>query len=141
MRMAGKLMLYLQYPFVRYAIIVGVLIALCSSLLGVTLVLKRFSYDFLVKFIQRFDGDRNIRYLESVARIRTPLHPDETDGLGILVDDLDGVLIFPGGVVFLGRDGVEMQPASRFAQGFHLLGIQVAPVLLLLVRFFGCIEF
>ena len=35
---------YLQYPFVRYALIVGVLIALCSSLLGVTLVLKRFSY-------------------------------------------------------------------------------------------------
>ncbi len=38
-----KLIMYLQYPFVRYAIIVGVLIALCSSLLGVTLVLKRFS--------------------------------------------------------------------------------------------------
>ena len=35
---------YLQFPFVRYAIIVGVLIALCSSLLGVTLVLKRFSF-------------------------------------------------------------------------------------------------
>jgi len=35
---------YLQYPFVRYALIVGVLIALCSSLLGVTLVLKRFSF-------------------------------------------------------------------------------------------------
>ena len=33
-----------QYPFVRYALIVGVLIALCSSLLGVTLVLKRFSF-------------------------------------------------------------------------------------------------
>ena len=39
-----KLQLYWQYPFVRYALIVGVLIALCSSLLGVTLVLKRFSY-------------------------------------------------------------------------------------------------
>ncbi len=39
-----KLILYLQYPFVRYALIVGVLIALCSSLLGVTLVLKRFSF-------------------------------------------------------------------------------------------------
>ena len=39
-----KLSLYLQYPFVRYALIVGVLIALCSSLLGVTLVLKRFSF-------------------------------------------------------------------------------------------------
>ena len=35
---------YLSYPFVRYAVIVGVLIAFCSSLLGVTLVLKRMSY-------------------------------------------------------------------------------------------------
>lgn len=39
-----KIIFYMQYPFVRYAIIVGVLIALSSSLLGVTLVLKRFSY-------------------------------------------------------------------------------------------------
>lgn len=39
-----KLTLYLQYPFVQYALIVGVLISLCSSLLGVTLVLKRFSF-------------------------------------------------------------------------------------------------
>ena len=38
------LALYLGYPFVRYALIVGVLIALCASLLGVTLVLKRFSF-------------------------------------------------------------------------------------------------
>ncbi len=38
------LSMYLAYPFVRYALIVGVLIALCSSLLGVTLVLKRFSF-------------------------------------------------------------------------------------------------
>ena len=42
--MFEKLTLYLQYPFVRYALIVGILIALCSSLLGVTLVLKRFSF-------------------------------------------------------------------------------------------------
>ena len=35
---------YLTYPFVRYALVVGVLIALSSSLLGVTLVLKRYSY-------------------------------------------------------------------------------------------------
>ena len=39
-----KLAFYWAYPFVRYALIVGVLIALCSSLLGVTLVLKRFSF-------------------------------------------------------------------------------------------------
>ena len=42
--MLNTLLLYLSYPFVRYALIVGVLIALCSSLLGVTLVLKRFSF-------------------------------------------------------------------------------------------------
>ncbi len=42
--MIEKLIFYFQYPFVRYALIVGVLIALCSSLLGVTLVLKRFSF-------------------------------------------------------------------------------------------------
>ena len=35
---------YFSYPFVQRAIIAGVLIALCSSLLGVTLVLKRFSF-------------------------------------------------------------------------------------------------
>ena len=42
--MMDKLMMYLSYPFVQYALIVGVLIALSSSLLGVTLVLKRFSF-------------------------------------------------------------------------------------------------
>lgn len=42
--MLEKLSSYLEYPFVRYALVVGVLIALCSSLLGVTLVLKRFSF-------------------------------------------------------------------------------------------------
>lgn len=42
--MIETLQFYLSYPFVRYALIVGMLIALCSSLLGVTLVLKRFSY-------------------------------------------------------------------------------------------------
>ena len=35
---------YFSFAFVRYAFIVGVLISLCSSLLGVTLVLKRFSF-------------------------------------------------------------------------------------------------
>lgn len=34
----------MKYPFVQYALVVGTLIALCSSLLGVTLVLKRFSF-------------------------------------------------------------------------------------------------
>ncbi len=44
MEMLMKLGEYLQFGFVQKALIVGVLIALCSSLLGVTLVLKRFSF-------------------------------------------------------------------------------------------------
>lgn len=42
--MLRELLMYLDYPFVQYAFVVGVLIALCSSLVGVTLVLKRYSY-------------------------------------------------------------------------------------------------
>lgn len=40
----SKFGVYFSYPFVRNALIVGVLIAFCSSLLGVTLVLKRYSF-------------------------------------------------------------------------------------------------
>lgn len=42
--MISTLGTYLSYPFVQYALIVGVLVALCASLLGVSLVLKRFSF-------------------------------------------------------------------------------------------------
>ncbi len=44
MQWFDTLMFYMSYSFVVYAMIVGVVIALCASLLGVTLVLKRFSY-------------------------------------------------------------------------------------------------
>lgn len=44
MDVIDNLIYFLGFPFVRYALIVGVLIALCSSLLGVTLVLKRYSF-------------------------------------------------------------------------------------------------
>lgn len=43
-KMLETLQEYLSYPFVQYALIVGVLIALCAAVLGVTLVLKRFSF-------------------------------------------------------------------------------------------------
>ena len=39
-----KFAYFLSFPFVRYAFICGVLISVCSSLLGTTLVLKRFSF-------------------------------------------------------------------------------------------------
>lgn len=44
MSVLERLIYYFQYPFVRYALIVGVLISLCAALFGVVLVLKRFSF-------------------------------------------------------------------------------------------------
>ncbi|MCM1173160.1 MAG: metal ABC transporter permease [Clostridium sp.] len=44
MGLIEKLQFYFGFSFVVNALVVGVLIALCSSLLGVTLVLKRFSF-------------------------------------------------------------------------------------------------
>ena len=44
MQWMNQLVFYFSYSFVRYALAVGILVALCSSLLGVTLVLKRFSF-------------------------------------------------------------------------------------------------
>ena len=39
----AEMAMYLQYKFIQRALIVGVLVALCAALLGVTLVLKRYS--------------------------------------------------------------------------------------------------
>ncbi len=44
LNMIKTLQFYFEFTLVRNAFIVGVLIALCSSLLGVTLVLKRYSF-------------------------------------------------------------------------------------------------
>ncbi len=43
-KMLDTLSYYFEFPFVRYALVVGILVALCSALFGVTLVLKRFSF-------------------------------------------------------------------------------------------------
>ena len=40
----AELARYFSYPFVRYAFAVGVMVALCAALIGVVLVLKRFSF-------------------------------------------------------------------------------------------------
>ena len=39
-----NLAIYIQLPYVQNALIVGVLVSLCTALLGVTLVLRRFSF-------------------------------------------------------------------------------------------------
>ncbi len=40
----SEILYYFGFPFVRYALVVTMMIALCASLFGVTLVLKRFSF-------------------------------------------------------------------------------------------------
>ena len=42
--MINTLITYFSYPFVRYAFIVAALVSFCAALLGVILVLKRFSF-------------------------------------------------------------------------------------------------
>ncbi len=42
--LTNELMLYFSYPFVVNAFVVGILMALCSSLVGTSLVLKRLSF-------------------------------------------------------------------------------------------------
>ena len=42
--MIQQILDYLKYPFVQYALIVSIMVALCSALLGTTLVLRRFSF-------------------------------------------------------------------------------------------------
>lgn len=43
MNIFQTLLHYFSYPFVRYAVIAGILISLCAGLLGVVLVLKRYA--------------------------------------------------------------------------------------------------
>ena len=43
MNIIEQLQIYFSYPFVRYAVIAGILISLCAGLLGVVLVLKRYA--------------------------------------------------------------------------------------------------
>lgn len=44
MRPIDTFLMYFEYPFVQRALLVGILVSLCASLLGVTLVLKHFSF-------------------------------------------------------------------------------------------------
>ena len=85
--MLETLELYLQYPFVINALIVGVLIALCSSLLGVTLVLKRFS----------LIGDGLAHVAFGALAVATILHFANKMLLTLPVTILCAILILRGG--------------------------------------------
>ena len=82
-----KLSSYWAYPFVRYALIAGVLIALCSSVLGVPLVLKRFS----------FLGDGLSHVAFGAMSIASVMHLTNKMPLVMIVTVLSAILLLRGG--------------------------------------------
>ena len=110
-----QLKLYLQYPFVRYALIVGVLIALCASLLGVTLVLKRFS----------FIGDGLSHVAFGAMAISAVLKQTDNLPLVLLITTLCAVLLLRTGqnAHIKGDAAVAMISVGSLALGYLLMNL------------------
>lgn len=110
-----KLSLYMQYPFVRYAMVVGVLIALCSSLLGVTLVLKRFS----------FIGDGLSHVAFGAMSIATVLKLTNNMAFILIVTVISAILILRTGrnTKLQGDAIIAMMSVASLAIGYLLLNV------------------
>jgi len=106
---------YLSFPFVRYAFIVGVLIALCSSLLGVTLVLKRFS----------FIGDGLSHVAFGAIAIASVLNVSNRMIVVLPVTVLCAVLLLKGGerAKIKGDAAIAMISVASLAVGYLLLNL------------------
>ena len=113
--MIDTLLHYLEYPFVRYALIVGVLIALCSSLLGVTLVLKHFS----------FIGDGLSHVAFGAMTVATVLGMDNEMLLVLPVTILTAVLLLGVGqrAAVKGDAAIAMVSVGALAFGYLLMNV------------------
>ena len=106
---------YLQFPFVRYAFITGILISLCSSLLGVTLVLKRFS----------FIGDGLSHVAFGAMAIAAILHLSNNMTVVLPVTVIAAVLLLRSGknAMIQGDAAVAMISVGALAVGYLLMNI------------------
>lgn len=113
--MIDKLVYYLQFPFVRYALIVGMLIALCSSVFGVTLVLKRFS----------FIGDGLSHSAFGVMCLAGILNLSNEMMLVLPITVLFAIILINGGnrVKLKGDAAVALLSVSSLALGYLLVNI------------------
>ena len=113
--MLDKLVEYWEYPFVRYALIVGVLVSLCSSLFGVTLVLKRFS----------FIGDGLSHVAFGAMAIASILKITNDMPLVLAITILSAILLLRGGqrVQIKGDAAVAMISVGALAVGYLLLNL------------------
>ncbi len=110
-----KLAMYFQYPFVRYALIVGVLIAFCSSLLGVTLVLKRFS----------FIGDGLSHVAFGAMSIAAVMNISNEMPLVMVVTIISAVLLLCGGkrAKLKGDASIAVISVTSLAAGYLLMNL------------------
>lgn len=109
------LVFYFNFPFVRYAMIVGVLIALCSSLLGVTLVLKRVSYI----------GDGLSHVAFGTLSVATVLKLTNLMILVLPVTIICAILLLKNGqnVKIKGDAAIAMMSVSSMSLGYLLLNV------------------
>lgn len=108
-----KLLHYFSYPFVQYAMTVGVLIALCSALLGVTLVLKRLS----------FIGDGLSHVSFSAVAVAAVLHISENMLIVMPVTVVCAILLLCGGQnkKLKGDAAIAVLSVSALALGYLLM--------------------
>lgn len=113
--MLDTLMEYLKFPFVRYAIVVGVLIALCSSLIGVTLVLKRYS----------FIGDGLSHVAFGAMAVATIFHVSNNTFLVLPVTMLTAVFLLKSGqnARVKGDAAIAMMSVGALAVGYMVLNV------------------
>lgn len=115
MAIIEEIQLYFSYPFVRYALIVGVLVALCSSLLGVTLVLKRFS----------FIGDGLSHVAFGAIAIASVLRLTDQMLLVLPITVGSAILLLKGGqnAKIKGDAAIAMISVSALALGYMLMNV------------------
>ena len=113
--MFDKLFTYLQYEYVINAFIVGILVAICSSLLGVTLVLKRFS----------FIGDGLSHVAFGAIAIASVLKVSNNMFLVLPITVISAVLLLKGGnnKKIQGDAAIAMISVSALALGYLLMNI------------------
>ncbi len=111
----STLTMYFQYPFVRRALVVGVLIAFCASLLGVTLVLKRFS----------FIGDGLSHVAFGIMCVAAIMHMTNDMLLILPVTIACAVFLLHGGnrVKMKGDAAIAMMSVSALAIGYLLMNV------------------
>lgn len=106
---------YLSYPFVQYALIVGVLVALSASLLGVVLVLRRLSYI----------GDGLAHVAFGAMAIATVLNFSNNMLLVLPITILFSILLLHGGrrVKIQGDAAIAMMSVGALAIGYILYNL------------------